>query len=118
MKAVGLRLKNLRESRNLSQTQMAELLNLRQPSINKYEHGAATPTVENLRKYADYFGVSMDYIFARTDEPTGKIYENKSQFSTEDKEVQQLVERCLHPDSPFHARLKQLIVQMLIEIQG
>lgn len=37
---------------------------MKQPSINRYEQGTATPTVENLRKYADYFDVSMDYIFA------------------------------------------------------
>ena len=65
MKEMGKRLKGLRESMGLSQMKMAEILGLKQPSINRYEQGTATPTVENLRKYADYFDVSMDYIFAR-----------------------------------------------------
>lgn len=71
MKEMGKRLKGLRESMGLSQMKMAEILGLKQPSINRYEQGTATPTVENLRKYADYFDVSMDYIFARTDNPEG-----------------------------------------------
>ena len=74
MKEMGKRLKGLRESMGLSQMKMAEILGLKQPSINRYEQGTATPTVENLRKYADYFDVSMDYIFARTDNPEGKLY--------------------------------------------
>ena len=74
MKEMGKRLKGLRESMGLSQMKMAEILGLKQPSINRYEQGTATPTVENLRKYADYFDVSMDYIFARTDNPEWKMY--------------------------------------------
>ena len=74
MKEMGKRLKGLRESMGLSQMKMAEILGLKQPSINRYEQGTATPTVENLRKYADYFDVSMDYIFARTDNPEGRLY--------------------------------------------
>ena len=54
MKEMGKRLKGLRESMGLSQMKMAEILGLKQPSINRYEQGTATPTVENLRKYADY----------------------------------------------------------------
>ena len=77
MKEMGKRLKGLRESMGLSQMKMAEILGLKQPSINRYEQGTATPTVENLRKYADYFDVSMDYIFARTDNPEGRLYAHK-----------------------------------------
>ena len=49
MKEMGKRLKGLRESMGLSQMKMAEILGLKQPSINRYEQGTATPTVENLR---------------------------------------------------------------------
>ena len=73
MKEMGKRLKGLRESMGLSQMKMAEILGLKQPSINRYEQGTATPTVGNLRKYADYFDVSMDYIFARTDNPEAAV---------------------------------------------
>ena len=65
MKQLGSRLRALRESIGISQAKFADVIGSTQSSINRYENGQATPTVELLRKYADYFDVSMDYIFAR-----------------------------------------------------
>ena len=72
MKEVGKRLRALRESLSLSQAKLAELLGITQSSLNRYENGQSTPTVEVFRRYADFFDVSMDYIFARCDEPPGE----------------------------------------------
>ena len=69
MKEVGKRLKALRESIGLSQVKMAEAIGSTQSSINRYENGQAKPSVELLRRYADYFDISMDYVFARCDSP-------------------------------------------------
>ena len=71
MKQLGMRLRALREGIGLSQSKFADVIGSTQSSINRYENGQATPTVELLRKYADYFDVSMDYIFARCDDPQG-----------------------------------------------
>lgn len=77
MKQLGNWLRALRESIGISQAKFADVIGSTQSSINRYENGQATPTVELLRKYADYFDVSMDYIFARYDEPQGKLYQAK-----------------------------------------
>ena len=69
LKELGKRLRVLRESVGLSQAKLAQEIGSNQSSINRYENGQAAPTVELLRKYADYFDVSMDYIFARCDDP-------------------------------------------------
>ena len=74
MKEVGKRLRALRESLGLSQVKMAEVLGSTQSSINRYENGQSTPPVTLFRRYADYFDVSLDYIFARTDKPQGITY--------------------------------------------
>ena len=74
---LGKRLRVLRESVALSQAKLAPELGTTQSSINRYENGQAAPPIDLLRKYADYFDVSMDYIFARCDDPRGKLYENK-----------------------------------------
>ena len=118
MKAMGERLRTLRESMKLSQAKMADLLGLKQSSINRYEQGTATPTVENLRKYADYFDVSMDYIFARTDNPQGKLYENKPKLLVNTEDAQQFIEMCFDPESPFNERLKQTLLQMMGEMSN
>ena len=77
MKKVGKRLKELRESIGLSQAELAEAIGSTQSSINRYENGQSGVPIPLLRRYADYFDVSLDYIFARTDQPQGTTYEFK-----------------------------------------
>ena len=115
MKEMGKRLKGLRESMGLSQMKMAEILGLKQPSINRYEQGTATPTVENLRKYADYFDVSMDYIFARCDEPQGKLYHYQPKVWKNAAEMEQFVDMCFDPKSPYYNRMKESVLRMFSE---
>ena len=57
---VGKRLKALRESIGFSQVKMAQALGSTQSSINRYENGQSSPSVELFRRYADYFDVSLD----------------------------------------------------------
>jgi len=71
MKRIGSRLKELREGKKISQSKLAEFANTNQSSINRYENGKTTPPPETLLWYADYFNVSLDYIYGRTDEPRG-----------------------------------------------
>ena len=61
MREVDKRLKALRESIGFSQVKMAEAIGSTQSSINRYENGQSTPSVELFRRYADYFDVSLDY---------------------------------------------------------
>ena len=74
---IGERLKALRVGVRLSQTKLAGILGTQQSSINRYEQGQAVPGPEMFVKYADYFDVSMDYLYCRTDEPRGKLYDYK-----------------------------------------
>lgn len=72
MKEVGgikNRLRELREGRNYTQLKVALDLNLSQNSISRYETGSREAGYELLIRFADYFGVSIDYILCRTDDP-------------------------------------------------
>lgn len=62
------RLKELRKSRNISQLKLAIDLNMNQNSISRYENLEREADYETLVKFADYFDVSLDYLFGRTDE--------------------------------------------------
>jgi transcriptional regulator with XRE-family HTH domain len=119
MKIVAQRLRALRESVNLSQNMLAKMLGLRQSSVNRYENGQSTPSCENLVWYADYFDVSMDYIFGRTDKPQGKLYNYEPQFirdkTENNQELRQFVEMCFDPKSPMNDKLKQTLIKMLEE---
>ncbi len=63
------RLKELREKRKISQMRLAIELNLSQNSISRYESGMREADYKTLLAIADYFNVSLDYLFGRTDNP-------------------------------------------------
>ena len=64
-----MRLKELREKRGISQVTLASALNLNQNSISRYETGEREADYATLIAIADYFGVSVDYLLGRTENP-------------------------------------------------
>ena len=115
MKEVGKRLKYLREGIGVSQGKLAQMLGTTQSSINRYENGQTEPTAELFRKYADFFDVSLDYIFARTDAPEGKLYEYHPQVPLDKEEIRQFLEMCFEPGTPANAKLKESIYRIMEE---
>ena len=61
------RIRNLREDKDMTQTQMGELLSCSQRVYSNYERGDLDIPTEILIKLADFHGVSVDYILGRTD---------------------------------------------------
>lgn len=60
------RLKDLREDKDLKQADIAEFLGIKQTVYSRYERGYQNIPLEHLLKLADYYNVSTDYIFGRT----------------------------------------------------
>ena len=56
------RLKYLREKEALTQTNIANALHIGQSTYNRYERGVREPDHETLKKIADYFHVSLDFL--------------------------------------------------------
>lgn len=61
------RLRDLREDRDLSQTQIAKLLFITQQQYSLYETGQRDIPTAFLITLADFYGTSTDYILGRTD---------------------------------------------------
>ena len=61
------RIRSLREDRDLSQTKVAELLNVGQKTYSDYELGKSRIPVDSLIKLAEFYNVSMDYICGVSD---------------------------------------------------
>jgi len=115
MKVVGERLKQLREGAKLSQMKLGGLNGYIQSRITRYENGQATPPLELLLWYADYFDVSLDYIFGRTDNPQGEIYEYNPKITAESDELRQFIEMCFDPDSLVSGKLKSTLLEMFLK---
>lgn len=61
-----MKLKEIRESKGISQRQAALALNLSPTVYNRYENGLREPPNALLLVIADYFGVSVDELLGRT----------------------------------------------------
>lgn len=63
-----LRIRDLREDRDLTQKQIADYLLCDQSLYSKYERGERMLPLDYAEKLADYYGVSVDYLLGRTGE--------------------------------------------------
>lgn len=116
MDILATRLKQLRIDNKLSQAKIALLANTTQASINRYENGNNYPPINILLWYADFFDVSLDYIFGRTDCPQGIIYGNNPNIPLEsNSDLDKFVEMCFDPSSPISKKLKTTLANMLKE---
>ncbi|MBO5561145.1 MAG: helix-turn-helix transcriptional regulator [Firmicutes bacterium] len=66
---MNFRLKELRKQRKISQIKLSIDLNMNQNTLSRYENGAREADYRTLVMFADYFNVSLDYLFGRTDKP-------------------------------------------------
>lgn len=68
-RVIFMRLKELRQGKNISQLKLALDLSMNQNTISRYETGEREADYKTLIKIADYFNVSIDYLLERTDNP-------------------------------------------------
>lgn len=77
---LGERLRLLRESKKLNQIDLAQALGIPNQSVSNYERDYRKPPFDLLQKFADFYGISMDYLLGRNEylyEP-GKIKDIKA----------------------------------------
>ena len=63
------RIKDLREDRDLNQAEIAKIIGTTQQQYSKIETGKADISGEKLKKLAQYYNISADYILGLTKEP-------------------------------------------------
>ncbi len=65
-----LRIRDIREDRDLTQLEIAKLLNCTQQTYSRYETGEITIDINNLEKLALFYNTSVDYLIGLTENPT------------------------------------------------
>lgn len=63
------RLRDIREDRDLTQSEVGKVLNKSQQGYNHIEAGRAELKIDDLVKLCRYYNLSSDYIIGLTDEP-------------------------------------------------
>lgn len=75
MKQLGDRLRDLREARDLKQTEASALLGINNKVLSSYERNISVPTIDNLKLLCEFYNVSADYLLqinlpgTKTDSP-------------------------------------------------
>ena len=64
---MNFRLNELRKQKKISQVKLAMDLNMSQNTISRYENLERQADYATLIRFADYFGVTLDYLLGRTD---------------------------------------------------
>ncbi len=63
-----MRLKSLREDRDIKQTEIAVILNCKQNTYQQYESGKRQIPIEALKKLSIFYNTSIDYLLEMTDQ--------------------------------------------------
>ncbi len=71
------RIKELRDEKGWTQAELGKMLNVNGPAISKYETGRTPLTDETIRKLAELFDESSDYILGLSNERKVKKHEVK-----------------------------------------
>ena len=83
---IGKRLRQLREENDLLQKELALKLNISQQTISLYESNRREPDYEMLKRIADFFNVSTDFLLGESD--IKNPYTNdKDELTPEEKEL-------------------------------
>lgn len=70
LKALGLRIKTLRQARGLTQAQLAERCGYEPLTVSRFERGTYAPGIDTLAAIAEVLGTSVQDFFA-SDDPAG-----------------------------------------------
>ena len=65
---IGNQIKTLRQRRGITQEAMAQHFGITAQAVSKWERGSATPDIGMLPDISAYFGVTIDELFALTDD--------------------------------------------------
>lgn len=71
------KIRDIREDKDLTQKQLAQLLNCTQQTYSRYETGEITIDIWNLIKLAEFYNTSIDYLVGITNEI--KPYQRKGE---------------------------------------
>jgi transcriptional regulator with XRE-family HTH domain len=92
---LGQKLKELRESKGLTQTELEKILGIPNQSISNYERDFREPDYDTLKRFAKFFNVSIDYLLSHS-------YNPNETFVYVPKEMYDIVEKLKNDPQIFN----------------
>lgn len=92
--SVGMKLKELRKNRKISQQVIADRFDVTRGTVSNWEIGRRIPNIKTLEKLAEFYGVGLDYFGKQSTKDevmdllarASDIFKNED-ISTEDKDL-------------------------------
>lgn len=111
MESIGKKIKDLRESKNLSQEELGKLIKLSPAQIGMYEREKSSPPIASLEKMAKVFGVPITYFF--TDVKLGS-QESATSLQIQIKQLQDELSKA----KTEHEKTKETLIRLIQERLG
>ena len=111
----GLILKILREEKKLNQADVAAFLGVSQQAYQRYENGSSEPNADGFIKLADYYNVSVDFLFGRT--PIREMNTQDKWLPTPE-EVEAVEQKIIDIYTQLSPKLRRAGIGMLMDIVG
>ena len=89
MKSLGSKIKELREKKNCTQTELGKKVGVGKTTISNYETDYSTPDIETIGLIADFFNVSTDFLLGRTENPDEEISDTHYYINDDAREMAQ-----------------------------
>ena len=99
---LGQRIQELRKKANLSQSDLASKIEVSYPQMSRYEIKNVQPPADVLKRLADVFGVSIDYLV------NGSL-KQKAEGVIDDNELLQQFKEVEQMDEDDRSTIKKLI---------
>jgi transcriptional regulator with XRE-family HTH domain len=105
---ISEKIKKLRLEKGWSQTQLANKLGIHPQNVSRYERGPTMPSTEAMSKFAEVFGVSVDYLIS---DESG----DSSAYKIKDKQLQKYLEEVDNLSEKDKDLVKGLIEAVLVK---
>ncbi len=102
-------IKKLREELGISQQTLGDAVGVSQQSINKYENHSVEPDIDTLKKLADYFKTSIDYLVENTD------IRSKAQV-TKEYELNEAEQKIINSFRKLSSKRQQTVLKIIDEL--
>lgn len=84
------RLKDIREDKDLTQNDIAKILNVKQPTYSSFENGTKIIPLKHLNTLSNFYNVSLDYLTGLSDKRENKNKINELNKNTIGKNIKQV----------------------------
>ena len=104
---IGIKIKNLRRSRKMTQEDFAEKIGVSRSTLSCYEIGQRTPTVKTLQEIAEIFGIGLDYFGISTKDEAFELLARAKEVFENEKIPTETKENLYQEFMKFYLKMKE-----------